>query len=348
MMNEKRFIGMYHNDSDLMKKIEDLKMQGIDGNNIYVVAEENGDVGMFKSKEYNKAGDAHESWLDRFMNFLTGENHVRGAMTNAGVPDADMDNYYTDIQNGGKLLYVDEGEMGRMHSEGAASFGLDPEASDPNLGANTVSEYDEGGLTGEVGQPKPGTTGAYQDSTLHVDAEESFGRAGGEALRNEMRYEMPPNNSGADMNRFDGHTEEEKMKLREERLQVDKEEVERGEVSLHKDVVSEQQSFDVPVSREEVYVERRTVNESETGDYTMQEDDETIRVPIMEERLEVTKKPYVAEEIVVGKRKVEDTEHVDETVRHEEARFEKTGDVEVEGDQLNDQTLRNKDKNEPF
>ena len=139
------------------------------------------------------------------------------------------------------------------------------------------------------------------------------------------------------------------MRLREERLSVDKEEVERGEVTLHKDVVEEEQSFDVPVSREEVYVERRPVNEYETdNEFKMQQDDATIRVPITEERLEVTKKPYVSEEIVVGKRKVEDVETVNETVKREEAHFERSGEVDVQDEFIDEPTMRKKWDNDPY
>ncbi|HEX5564334.1 MAG TPA: YsnF/AvaK domain-containing protein, partial [Sporosarcina sp.] len=129
----------------------------------------------------------------------------------------------------------------------------------------------------------------------------------------------------------------------------DKEEVERGEVSLHKDVVEEEQSFDVPVMREEVYVERRPVNEyeSDVDEFKMMQDDETIRVPITEERLEVKKKPYVSEEIVVGKRQVEDTEMVNETVKREEARFEQSGNVDVQDEFIDEPTSGSNWEDEP-
>ena len=348
MMKEKRFVGMYNNDAQLMTKIDDLKRQGIDDDNMYVVTEHESDVSMFKGRAYVENGTHSESWLDRFMNFITGEDHVHGTLHQAGVPKSDLERYHTEIRNGGKLLYVDEGEVSRLHATDRNRFTSNTTATDPNLGANAVSEYDESGLTGEVGQPQMGSTGAFQDTPMYEGRNETFGRAGGEALRDDMSYRTPPNNQTTETDRLTDHTEEERMQLREERLRVDKQQVEQGEVSLHKDVVSEQQSFDVPVSREEVYIERRPVNETQTGDFTMQEDEETIRVPVMEERVEVTKTPYVAEEIVVGKRTVQDTERVDETVRHEEAHFDKTGDVDVEGDQLNKPTMRTDNKNERF
>lgn len=121
------------------------------------------------------------------------------------------------------------------------------------------------------------------------------------------------------------HDEEEHLRLHEERLNVDKERVQTGEVNVGKHVVEEQQTIEVPIEREEVYVERRPVNEdaghgvSGLTDKGAFEDGESIRIPVSEERVEVSKKDFVSEEIVVGKRKVQDTEVVNETLRREEA-----------------------------
>lgn len=117
-------------------------------------------------------------------------------------------------------------------------------------------------------------------------------------------------------------TEEESLKLHEERLNVDKERVQTGEVNVGKHVVEEEQSIDVPVEREEVYVERRPVNEqtgSGLNDRDGFNDKDSIHVDVNEERVNVSKDDVVSEELVVGKRKVKDTEHVSETVRREEA-----------------------------
>ena len=52
----------------------------------------------------------------------------------------------------------------------------------------------------------------------------------------------------------------------------------------------------------------------ETGD--------EIRIPLTEEHVRVEKTPVVKEEITVGKRQVQGTERVQDTVRREEARIE--------------------------
>jgi uncharacterized protein (TIGR02271 family) len=124
-------------------------------------------------------------------------------------------------------------------------------------------------------------------------------------------------------------TEERTLRLREEQLDVTKETVQTGEVEVHKDVVEEQQRVNIPVSREEVYVERRDVNEAATGAEGVIEDGETIRVPIMEEKVEVTKRPVVTEELVIGKREVTETEQVVETVKREEAHLQTDNETVV-------------------
>jgi uncharacterized protein (TIGR02271 family) len=136
-------------------------------------------------------------------------------------------------------------------------------------------------------------------------------------------------------------TDEQRLRLREEQLDVSKEQVQAGEVEVHKEVVEEQQRVNIPVTREEVYVERRNVNETATGSEAMIGDDETIRVPIMEEKVEVTKRPVVSEEIVIGKREVTDTEQVVESVKREEAYLEADDDRVVNEADLGRDRLKN-------
>jgi len=120
------------------------------------------------------------------------------------------------------------------------------------------------------------------------------------------------------------------VKLREEQLRANKQSVETGAVGLRKDVVSEQQSFDVPVNREEVVIERHAAS-GQPSDTPIGEG-ETYRVPVREEQVTVDKQPVVREEVSLGKRQVQDSQRVSDTVRREEARVERQGDVNVRGD----------------
>jgi uncharacterized protein (TIGR02271 family) len=119
------------------------------------------------------------------------------------------------------------------------------------------------------------------------------------------------------------------MQLREEQLQARTTPVETGRVHLGKDVVEEERTMQVPVSREEVYVERHPVERRPADRPISESDSETIRVPVREEQVEVEKQPVVYEEVGVGKRVTQETQQVSDTVRREELRMDNDGDVEV-------------------
>jgi uncharacterized protein (TIGR02271 family) len=120
------------------------------------------------------------------------------------------------------------------------------------------------------------------------------------------------------------------IQLREERLKVDKSDVETGQVRVGKRVVSETKTIDVPVEREEVVIERRPASGRAARGEIAGEGEEIV-VPVKEERVTVSKQPIVTEEVSVGKRKVQDTHHVAETVRKEELDVDQEGDVKVKG-----------------
>jgi len=126
------------------------------------------------------------------------------------------------------------------------------------------------------------------------------------------------------------------LKLREEQLRAQKQTVEAGQVRLGKDVVTEEQTLNVPTSREEVYIERRP-GSGQVSDAPISEG-ETIDVPVREEQVTVEKQPVVREEIALGKRAVQENQQVKDTVRREEAHIERSGDVNIQGDRTDDLT----------
>ena len=119
------------------------------------------------------------------------------------------------------------------------------------------------------------------------------------------------------------------VQLREEELRARTEGRQAGAVQIGKEVVSEEKTIDVPVTREEVEIERRPVDRR-PSDAPIGER-ETIEVPVYEEEVTVEKRPVVYEEVEVGKRQVQETERVSETVRREVADIDREGDIEVHG-----------------
>ncbi|PAE14929.1 hypothetical protein CHH91_16745 [Virgibacillus sp. 7505] len=118
----------------------------------------------------------------------------------------------------------------------------------------------------------------------------------------------------------------EQMELHEEVVDVDTNTVKSGEVNIDKRTVTDQEEFEVPVTKQEVSIERRPVNKvsergKTAGAYT--EKDE-IHVPVFEEKVDVDKKDVIKEEIVVNKKDVKENVHVRENVRREEAEIKDT------------------------
>lgn len=161
------------------------------------------------------------------------------------------------------------------------------------------------------------TTTRESNFSTSQDEQDTNVYTSGQSYNNGTQYnnvgETSYNNETQDKN-----VDEESVQLHEERLNVDKENVETGEASVDKHVVEEEQEFDVPVEREEVTIERRPVNEKVDEDFNANDDD-SVHIPLHEERVKVEKENVVSEEIVIKKNKVQDTEHVSEKVRHEEA-----------------------------
>jgi uncharacterized protein (TIGR02271 family) len=127
-----------------------------------------------------------------------------------------------------------------------------------------------------------------------------------------------------------GTQEARRVPIREEELRATKQPVEAGEVRIGKEVVTEERTINVPVQREQVYIEQRDVA-TRPADRPISEEGETIRVPVREEEVRVEKQPVVTGEVVIGKQQVQDTEQYTDTVRREEARIEREGDVDIHG-----------------
>jgi len=118
------------------------------------------------------------------------------------------------------------------------------------------------------------------------------------------------------------------MQVHEEELRATKQPVKTGEVRVHKDVITEHRTLDVPVQREEVVIERHPVAGQPAACSDLRAGEE-IRIPVKEEQVRVEKQAVVKEEVHVGKQQVQDTEHVSGTVRKEQVRVEREGNANV-------------------
>lgn len=174
---------------------------------------------------------------------------------------------------------------------------------------------------------------SVHDATRASEAEEILTRNRGEIVRDMSRFQ-PAEESRTMASEREFPEQGHRIQLISEVLRVRKERVQRGEVRVRKEVVTETQNVQVPVTREEVVVERVPAEgQPVTGQIGAEKE---IRVPLTEERAKVEKVPVVSEEVRVGKRAVEDTSNVSDETRREELKVEKEGDVrELDESEIN-------------
>ena len=111
--------------------------------------------------------------------------------------------------------------------------------------------------------------------------------------------------------------------LSKEEVKVGKRTVGAGEVKLHKTVTTEQVNVPVELKREDVVVERVPAQEIGTGKEAFQE--EVIKVPLSREEPVVEKEVHVTGGVRVRKTEGVDKETIRETVRREEVDVDESG-----------------------
>ena len=118
-----------------------------------------------------------------------------------------------------------------------------------------------------------------------------------------------------------------RVPVHQEELRAERVTEQAGEVRVDKDVVEEQRTLDVPVTREQVEIRRTPVDSTATADETAFTTGDTIRVPVSAEQVQVSKEARVIEEIEITKRPVTQTQRVTDTVRREQVNVDETGGV---------------------
>ena len=104
----------------------------------------------------------------------------------------------------------------------------------------------------------------------------------------------------------------------EEQLLLGKQAVETGRVLVKKRVVEEQQAFDQPLNKEEIEVERVTVERFVDGPVADRQEGDTLVLPILEEVLVVEKRLMVREEVRITRKVRTVQERQEVTLRREE------------------------------
>ncbi|RUP83152.1 MULTISPECIES: DUF2382 domain-containing protein [unclassified Kocuria] len=117
----------------------------------------------------------------------------------------------------------------------------------------------------------------------------------------------------------------------EERLNVGTQEREAGHARLRKYVVTDHETVDVPVEREEVTVERTPLNGTEGRVDNGRIGEEEVDVTLHEERPVVEKEAVAVEEVGLNKQTVRETQRVEADVQKEQVDVETDADRKAAG-----------------
>ncbi len=282
----------------------------------------------FSSGQIHRSGRgtaAAGGFLEGVRNFFTGDDtaasggHVADDLTNMGVSNDEAQYYENEYNNGRTIVSVNAGDR----AEEAKTI-LD------TSGAYNYANQ-RGTSTGYTSAAA--TTGTTTDTTNYDRT-----RNAGYTDTATTGYDRTRNADYANEN-----DEQRSLRLRGEQLNVSKQQTQSGEVTLGKNIVEEQKTVNVPVTHEEVYIENRPVSGNVTDDGTPIGEGENIRVPVSEERVNVSKDTVTTGEVSIGKRAVQENQQVTDTVRHEEARLDQSGNPTIQGDNLNTDTTTRTD-----
>jgi uncharacterized protein (TIGR02271 family) len=115
----------------------------------------------------------------------------------------------------------------------------------------------------------------------------------------------------------------------EEELTAEKRVRDAGEVRVRKEVITEQRQVTVPVTKEEVHVERVPADASaKVGEGAFEEG--TMSIPVREEEVEIRKRPVVREQVRVSRTAHQEERRADAEVRREDVRVERDDDLHRE------------------
>lgn len=314
-----RNLETFLNEESLLRRIDQLKSQGIAEHDLHVISKsklEGSALGYTDVQFKNAEG----SFGDKVAGFFTGEDPQHRVFEKLNLSESEKAEYDSAVNSGKILLYVDndaienDSNLNNDYRTGSTVAGhTTGVANNPDTDADYATMHKTNNLDNREDVVNMNNNNNYKNSGLSF---EEFNKLPKEERLNYLDNDLRDRNDISD---------DEKIKLHEERLRVNKDVVESGEVTIDKNVVSERQEFDVPVSHDEVTVERRKVNETVAdGHFDNDLDEETIRVPLTEERVSIEKENVVAEELLIKKNRVTDTEHVSENVRREEVEIDDT------------------------
>ncbi|MCD2349026.1 YsnF/AvaK domain-containing protein [Clostridium guangxiense] len=117
------------------------------------------------------------------------------------------------------------------------------------------------------------------------------------------------------------------LQIKEEQLDIAKKWIQTGDVKIHKEVFSEEKNFTIPIQREELVIEKKSIAPDTSKSKAAET--QVIRIPLNEEQVEFSKHKVILEDISIYKQQIEDIEHIEETLKKEKPKVKISGSPNV-------------------
>ncbi len=102
------FIETFDNEENILKKIDDLKKQGMTEDNLYVAVQDKSQLSILTDEtnsEYTSEGNGAKGNL---TNFLSGDSSLEKALNDIGIDEHVIHSYVQDVKEGKILLFSDK------------------------------------------------------------------------------------------------------------------------------------------------------------------------------------------------------------------------------------------------
>jgi uncharacterized protein (TIGR02271 family) len=218
---------------------------------------------------------------------------------------------------GTKESFVPLAEAGLVDGGIAVPYSKDQIKNAPNIDeSGHLSEAEEQKLYEYFGIPYTTEGSTFADTSRGGQG----GTAGRDETSGQVRDTEARESTGRHASGRTGSAGDDAMTRSEERLDIGTERVATGKARLRKYVVTENVTKTVPVSREEVRLEREPVTDANRGDALSGSDisEAEHEVTLNEERVVVSKEAVPVERVKLGTETVTDEQRVDESVRKEQ------------------------------
>ena len=122
MSSHKTVLAVVFSESDLLKKIEDLKSAGYKEQDLHIMAK---DTYHFEGYKLDKK--EVDTFADKFKGFISGDSGVREGVKSLNLSETETERYTADLAKGGILLYKDEENETILDQVSSNEVGADQE-----------------------------------------------------------------------------------------------------------------------------------------------------------------------------------------------------------------------------